>query len=132
MTAVTMEISVNPLAFKVLNGPLCILSLVNYIFYAFCLFCNQDGADVRKQPLKVLLVTLVAFMAALQISNLLNVFLITSTVLWQFFHAVELIQFYFFLSTLVTMLWLNVFYYTKHPSTTPITVYHLTVLFPLG
>lgn len=113
MAKVAVDVEMNELAFKVLNGPVCIFNLVAYVFYASCLFCHRDGAEVLNQLLKVLLAILVTFMPILQIVSLFYLVLDSSAMSWQLFDAFNLIQFYFFLCSLTTVVWLNVFYYTQ-------------------
>ncbi|XP_031434018.1 uncharacterized protein LOC116222916 [Clupea harengus] len=107
IAGVAMEVSMNELAFKVLNGPVSILNLVAYVFFAFCLFCQRDGTDVLKQPLRALLVSLVTFMATIEIVTVVYVFYAFSH-----FYVMDFLLFGIECS-FTTVVWLNVFYFSQ-------------------
>ncbi|KAK2849875.1 hypothetical protein Q7C36_008658 [Tachysurus vachellii] len=103
------------LSFALVNIPVSIISIILNIFLVFCMFFPQQGTERLKQPLNVLLGTLVGCNSTLQICIFVYVIMESEIILSGvigFSVVVEMIL--FTVRTSVTSsLWLNVFYYCQ-------------------
>ncbi|KAK2849874.1 hypothetical protein Q7C36_008657 [Tachysurus vachellii] len=101
------------LTFVLLNSNISIFTFFVNIFLVFCMLFPQQGTDRLKQPLNVLLGTIVGCNITLQICIFLYIIIaLCSSRLMVFVVAVEIL--FFSMRTSVTSsLWLNVFYYCQ-------------------
>ncbi|XP_029616355.1 uncharacterized protein LOC115198489 [Salmo trutta] len=101
------------LSVKIVNGPLTILNIFANIFFAFCMLCPPHGREGLKQPVKLLLGSMVFCTTVYLVS------LIAAQCLWmvsassECFYAAYLIMVYMAATSMSTSLWLNFFYYTQ-------------------
>ncbi|XP_053090513.1 taste receptor type 2 member 129-like [Pangasianodon hypophthalmus] len=103
------------LTFAVVNIPVSIISIIMNIFLLFCMFFPQQGTERLKQPLNILLGTLVGCNFTLQVCIFVYT-IMESDLLWSsnigYSVIIEIIL--FTMRTSVTSsLWLNVFYYCQ-------------------
>ncbi|XP_036430595.1 taste receptor type 2 member 8-like [Colossoma macropomum] len=111
------------IAFATVNIPVSTVSICMNTFFVFCMVFPQQGTDQLKQPLNVLLGSLVGYNTTLQVCVFLfamvenDIFTVSD-----FCYAVVIECICFAMRTSVTsILWLNVFYYcqivpSQHPS----------------
>ncbi|XP_062312218.1 uncharacterized protein LOC134016987 [Osmerus eperlanus] len=52
-------LSMSTLSFSVINWPLCVCNIIANFFFAFCIICRPSNIDGPKQPVKILLESLV-------------------------------------------------------------------------
>ncbi|TSK92900.1 hypothetical protein Baya_5614 [Bagarius yarrelli] len=101
--------------FAVVNIPVSIISIIQNIFLAFCIFFPQQRTEQLKKPLNVLLGTLVGCNSTLQVCIIVYVVMECDIILPSYMaysFVVEMIL--FAMRTSVTSsLWLNVFYYCQ-------------------
>lgn len=101
------------LSVKIVNGPLTILNIFANIFFAFCMLCPPHGREGLKQPVKLLLGSMVFCTTVYLVS------LIAAQCLWmvsassEFFYAAYLTMVYMASTSMSTSVWLNFFYYTQ-------------------
>lgn len=109
MTRITMD----DLSVIIVNGPLTILNIFANIFFAFCMLCPPHGREGLKQPVKLLLGSMVFCTTVYLVS------LIAAQCLWmvsassEFFYAAYLTMVYMASTSMSTSVWLNFFYYTQ-------------------
>ncbi|XP_017546940.2 uncharacterized protein LOC108423848 [Pygocentrus nattereri] len=113
------SISMSLEAFHLVNVPLSVVSILMDIFFVFCMVFPQQGQPQMKQPLNVLVGSLVGCNTALHFCVLLFVISGFTYSLSAYFDSVGLYYFtaeclLFTMRTSVTSyLWLNVFYYCQ-------------------
>lgn len=92
------------------NGPFCILTIMINAFFIFCMICPIQGEKI-KQPLKLLLWTLICCTITFLMSVLLQFYAQTDDI--EVMITIDVV-FVFSLSTSMTSsVWLNFFYYTQ-------------------
>ncbi|KAL7384496.1 hypothetical protein ABVT39_003343 [Epinephelus coioides] len=99
------------LTFFLINGPLVIINIVANAFYMFCIVCPLHGGRI-KQPLKLLLTSLICCTVTYLISVFVMVFFIKQRGAWV--TGIAYVGALCSLSTSMTSsVWLNFFYYTQ-------------------
>uniref|UniRef100_A0A8C9RVV7 Taste receptor type 2 n=1 Tax=Scleropages formosus TaxID=113540 RepID=A0A8C9RVV7_SCLFO len=100
------------ITFIALNGPMCLTASLVNMFFIFCLMCPGQQNETLKQPLKVLLISLVTSNICFQLAILLYIF-------ENFFPKFLDLGFvadgtsYVIYASLSSSMWLSIFYYTK-------------------
>ncbi|XP_017546941.2 taste receptor type 2 member 1-like [Pygocentrus nattereri] len=109
------SVSMSSIAFAAVNIPVSIVCFCMNIFFVFCMIFPQQGTDQLKQPLNVLLGSLVGYNTTLQACVFLfammenDIFTVSDIC-----YAVIIECICFAMRTSVTsILWLNVFYYCQ-------------------
>lgn len=101
------------LSFTVVNGPLTFLNIFANIFFIFCMLCPPHGREGLKQPMKLLLGSMVFCTTVYLVS------LIAAQCLWmvsassEIYSAAYLIMVYMAATSMSTSVWLNFFYYSQ-------------------
>uniref|UniRef100_A0AAY4E214 Taste receptor type 2 n=1 Tax=Denticeps clupeoides TaxID=299321 RepID=A0AAY4E214_9TELE len=95
--------------FALVNGPLSILCISIILFYAACLFSAQRGQKGFKQPLKVLLLSVVEGTFIFYVFILIQCMNISSSFVF-FKRCLSLTEMYLMEITMTSTAWLNVYY----------------------
>ncbi|XP_065108131.1 uncharacterized protein [Paramisgurnus dabryanus] len=105
-------IEMGPLAFAIVMVPIAVATILINVFFICCMFSSQEGPEnLQKQPLNVLLGSLIACNFILNIFNLLFVMYDTVDVSLWVLDVSYAATFYTMRTSFTSSLGLNVFYY---------------------
>nr|XP_055072351.1 uncharacterized protein LOC129452490 [Misgurnus anguillicaudatus] len=106
------DIEMGPLAFAIVMVPIAVTTILINLFFICCMFSSQEGPEnLQKQPLNVLLGSLIACNFILNIFNLLYVMYDTVDVSLWVFVVSSAATLYTMRTSFTASLGLNVFYY---------------------